>query len=897
MSSNASNINLYPQLSGVDPNILNQYLQPAQTQIPANTIWNTMTPEQRLATQEAPQSALQGNTGSLWGNIQREGKEIGTGLTNLWSQVTSGEFFPKALDYITSTDTAQKAEDFLNLQFSPYKFKVSDIGSRPVGDILLGAVQGAYENPISATLDAVSLGALKPLGKVGDVVNSTLGSKLNTRILPSSTGTKIEHALAGEIQPVKAEMSKLYNSLKSMETGDFENLIKAAEEGIPVPKNLEGDFAKLRKFSKDYDELVKKYSPETYVNPDELAMFQRYARNNNISYEQASRILTPVIESWKSGLIDLNKTAAKNNPISKFILESKKLYDEGKLFPVTHGLAEVNKAVDVVGANRILAGRFTNRIYGNATYSDIAKQLKQPDDFLEVLTSRYVDNYLAKSLLSGKLGGLDLAAKDAKNVKYISSKDLLEGNLRKAIGEAKPEKLLAEDIPIDNTILLELKHQLGDNKSALSGVTRDLYNTGKSALLAQGTYLGANAITGGMNALLNSNAMILSDIISAIKSKGDLAKKLGVYGYDVNNISKTPVLGGIQKANALLGGNVLRKADAALQNSFAELAAQAELRKRGLNTKDIDKLQANNKMQLGEMISDIRKVALLNSSNTILPKGITEAASAFNPFWRWQDTATQATLKMLEKSPTLANTVLVDVLANIGFDQEMQNRLQLGVSLDKPYVTYKFDEKTGEIRQTSAEFVPMTTTLKLIAPDTGTSFSPSIPFFTAMVNALEGKDKYGNLNKRAIKEHGKNVANVMGKRFEYTPEGGYKEVHGMADEVLATAVKELFGGVNLINRTVAPLAGSAVGKIIGQDIHYNQPYAQSIFGDYNDWDDKNNFIMGGSMDRQRTGEQVLRSLSGLYDQKYIPQYEERPDLSRTNMRNFWRQISKQENRR
>lgn len=904
-----NNLNLFPDLGGANPAIINQFSNdytPLQPRIPqesnTGTIWDTMTPEQRMTVfQERQQSALQGDTGSFLGNIGRNAKEIGTGLASLWHRAGDKDSWKQAWKYLSQTSSPQIMSDYLDLQFSPYKFKVSDIEQgRPIGDIVLGALQGAHENPIDAFLDFVSLGGGKLLLKGGNLVNKVVGDKLNTRVLPSETGVKIEQALAGEAQSVKTDMAGLFDSAKSIKSSNLPELIRAAEEGTPVPKGLESDFNRLKSFSDKYDELAQKYSPYTHVNADELATYQRYARKNNISYEQATKELTPLMEEWKLGNLDLEDLAKKGKDSkASFILESNKLYNEGKIFPVTHGLAEVDKlASEVTGEGRKFAGRFTTRAFGNSAYEDIAKQIQKPDEFIQKITEQYIDKHIADKIIEGKLSDFDLAAKDAgNNVKYLSRQDLSEGNLKKALEGARGEKLLEDDIPVNNVALQELKHQMAGETGAFAGISNDLYKIGKSSLLASGGYIGANAITGATQALLNSNVGLLNDVIDAIKSKGELAKKLGVYRYNTADISKNKVVAFIQNSNNISGGNILRKADALLQNAFAEIAAHSELRKQGLKVGDIDRLQQSNKMKLGEMITDIKKVALINSPNTILNKNVTSALSAYNPFWRWTDTATQATMKLLEKSPTLANTVLVDVLASIAFDKEMQERLRLNVSPDTPFTTYKFDDKTGEIRQMTAEFVPITTTLKLIAPDSNTSFSPSVPFFTAMVNAMQGKDKYGNPNKRAINTHSKNIATVMGKRYEYTPEGGYREVKGMGDEILATAVKELFGGVNLINKTVAPLFGTAVGKLTGQDIHYNQPYAQSIFGDFNDWDDKNNIIMGGSMDRQRTGEQVIRGLSGLYEQRYNPMYEDRPPMSRNAMKDFWKKISRQENRR
>ena len=921
--NNLQAFNLAPELSTPDLTLYNNMLNsgvlggsvgnqqnlPVQNttgQTPTQgTMWDTMTPQQieeaMQAATPAPQSDMNTPSGSIRENAFKNLQRIGTGLTSIYNNWDNPELWNAVEEYFKTHRGVDIFKDFANANFATYNFQLGDGRKRDPIDIALGALAGASENPIDAALDLISFGALKPVAKLADKVNEIAGGR---RILQTETSNAIEKGLAANAQEVKSSMSNLYNSLKKVDNKKMAELLKAAEEGTPLPKGFEKDFEALRNFSKQYDELAAKYAPETHVDPKTLATFQRYARLNNTTYQNAKRTLTPLIEEANAGKINLDELSDAGNLNARFIKESQDLYNQGKIFPVTHGLAEVNKLGDTINdADRIFSGRYSTREWGNSTYEDIAKALQTPDAFITGQARRYVNNVIARNMLDGNIGGVPLLKEgQTKNIAYISAEDLRNGDIRKALRGASNARNATDDIVVDKNIIGELKHQLDTEGSALNGVLRQLTSMIKSGALIQGTYLGANAITGATNAVMYSNIHLLNDIINAIGSKGRLSQKLGTYRYAMDDAGSVniPIAKQLDTAGRVLGGNLLRRADTAIQNIFSEIAAHANMRKMGITpSRRFDAVDQMDKARLGELIVDTKRTALINSTNTVLPKTLNDIASLMNPFWRWQDTAAQSTAHALEKSPVLANTVLVDILSNIGFDQEMQNRMNLGVSLDKPYVTFKFDPKTGQTMTTTAEFVPMMTTIKLLAPDKDSPFgSPTVFGLGTLINAVGGKDKYGNLNKRAAK-NGQVFANVQGKRYMYDQNTGeYREIGGMGDEILATAIKELVPPVNLYNRTVAPTIAGVLSAVSGQDIHFNQPYAQSVFGSFDDTDRNVNFLVGGNPSRRRTGAQILENLSGRYSSPYYPQFEEKTvPLTRNNMRSFWRNVNREQLRR
>lgn len=833
-------------------------------------------------------SAMEDKSGTFAQNFIKDAQEMGTGLVNLW--VHRGEI-PEAIgNYIKSNPSYLK--DLGNAMLSPYNTSVEDFGNKPAREIIANVLMGIHEHPFQVGVDVASLG-------VGKLVGSL--------IKPIAKGTAVERGVSTIGSEVGREGTKLYDILSNAkklarEKGvKIEDIIEAAETGKTVANQAEKDVLKeFRKFSDMYDNMAAKFSPNTYVGKEGTAVTQKILRdrmkiNPEISYAQVEREITPLMDLIREGkYTDVQKMAKEGNALAKEVVGAKALYDKGRIFPLTHGLANVEKTGESIVRNAAdIAGQFTRRAYGTSSYEDIAKQYIKPEEFLENTIDKHIDGAISQDLLRGTLGGQNILPDNPSRAVYLNRELLNQGNLKAAIQEIRKNRVYADDIAIDKDILNALKNQR-EPGGALSGYAKAFYNTGKSTLLAGGTYLGANAITGAVNALMNSNAFILSDILGAIGTKGKLAKDLGVFRRRLHQIDNVPVLKQIQKLNRSTGGALFGDVDRNIQNFLAEVGAHAELRKAGKFTNEAKEaaIRDMDRAKLGELINDVRRVALINSPNVPLPKAVQDIAFAVNPFWRWTVTAAQANLRMLEKNPLLANVALVDVAANIGFDREMQNRLKLGVTLDKPYTTYKIDDKTGQTKEITAEWVPLTTTIRMFDPQ-NSNFSPSVPVLTAITNALGGKDKYGRPLKLPDQD-GVITRTVGAKTMQFVPGEGFRPVENNAGEnVLNAAVKELIGGVNLWNRTVAPIASNFVSK----DGAYYQPYSGSLFGTFNQTFEGNRMV-GGDPNRPRTMQDVLNSFGGQYSSNYIPTREELglPEFTPRDVRQFMRGVTRDVNR-
>lgn len=876
-----------------------------------------LSPEERQqilsgGSQQVPDIAanIRGDGNNILKNFRANAAEYGTAFNSIASNL------PQTLKTIGGyvgrnwNDPWKVAFDISDAATSPYNFKIGDIGNKTLGEIAAGAAVGAYEHPLDATLDFVSFGGTEAIGKV--LKSTKAGQKVlraGENLLAKGgidLGSDINKAVQGGLDVNKSVIQRdLMEATKPIQKDlvmkatpeDLALAIKSAEEGIPVTgKTLEIKNA-LKEFSTKWDDVFKKYSPHTWVEPEELSIIQKIARDNKTTYQAVKKDITPILDTLKeeNGLNKVTELATSGNESAKKVLEAKRMYEAGDIFPVTHGIAEVDKTAGIDRSLAIYNKRFSTREFGNASYEDIAKQLVRPSEYLEKLGVNFANTEMAKQILEGaKLGGVkSLAPDDIGKVVYVNREALEqaarnEKDIHEVLKNAKKEKLLDDDIPLDETAAKILENKTERRAQAFGGVLGDFVKLIKQSMLGAGSYLGGNATTAISTALLNSGPMIISDIISAAKSKGQLLKELGLYRTDAiaskmsNNITQA-----ISNINDIGGGKALRWADRHIQNWWGEVGAHAALRKAGVKS-----VSDATKMQLADIVKNTRRAGLINDPVSSLPASLQTLLGVTNPFFSWIETATKSTYHQFKNAPFLTNVMLGDVLGQIGYDQEMQNRLNLGVKSDKPYVSYKFDDKTGEIKETTAEFIPITSTLKFAEGigglgDAG-SQPASVPFISDMINVAIGKDRYGRPLKRAVKNN--EVTQAVGTtRWKMDPNTGeMKKIGGQADEILATVIKDMLVPTSLWNRTIAPAVGGMMG------MHYNQPYAQSILGDFSDTDQFNNILIGGNPDKPRTGMDVIRSLSG---RSQYPYYEEREVMTPAEARRFMRGVAQQKSRR
>lgn len=892
---------------------------PQQTQVDPEYLakWQAMnSPEvQAAANQPYVPSWMEPSLNPIT-NFQRDIIRMGTGLINQGKHIINNPVgsAKSAIKYLLTHNPREVNRDFFDAQLSNYNLSTAQLVNQPLSESVKDAVAGIYTNPASAAIDLISLGGLHGADKVAKAVNKTVGK----RILPTSVGSDVEKGILASRADVSRNVQKYrekLNPLKEIDYTDLSKVVDSAETGSKLPEHLKPYKEALREQYYDFDNLVKNYSPQTYVAPDELSIIQKIARDEGKTVNYVRKEVTPYLQMADDELSAL----AKSNKIADKVVEAKQLYNKGEIFPVTHGIAEVMKDTpDAIAdtSNIVRNGRFSTREYGNAAYEDIAKQLQNPAEFLEGLQRQFELGQLTKELRQGKIGDIDVAPMPnakPKDIIYVNADKLESDGIVEALSKASPEAKTPSDIAVDKLTTQELAKQLqsGYGSSAFKGVARDIESLTKATALGSGAYIFGNVGSGAINALIESGAMLPVDVINALRSRGQLAKNVGayrdVYLPKVNPI-KTQGLKQIGWLGERTGGQLLRRADAAVQNGFAEIGLHRALRKAGISAKDRSKILAEgnlDKRTLGQAIQDARNAALMNSENTILSNGLTELGSMTNPFWRWTDTAARNTIRQFETHPFITNMVLSNYLANIGLNREMQERANIGIRTDAPMKSFVMDARSGQLKTFTTEYIAQLNTAKLLADPKDALMSSGDTTIGWVVNLLKGKDKYGRAFQRAQKSTDSNLAAVIGgvrktwnpKTGEFTRDESDIKVSEYINEFLHNASPS----VALLNKTVLPIAAEATGNV------YLQPYAGSTFGTFlpkenfgydmkgrpvvvdraGNIDDNANAIFGGNINRPRMLQDIESSMTSSYVAPYY-EGEERPTPSGMEIRQILR---------
>lgn len=665
------------------------------------------------------------------------------------------------------------------------------------------------------------------------------------------------------------------------------------------------------KVMEDFSDAVGNFVRTGELPEGELGEYiaKKYGRPETITKE------TGAVDS---GIKHLEKLAAEGDSLAGEVANSAKLFKKGDIFPITHGLAEVDKAAGIDELGRIMAGRFSTRAFGNATYENIAKQIANPNDYINQLTKNYLDESVRDILKNGYSGDINIKPVNPKDAMYIP-RDILEDvnkPMKQVLDSASNSPLRPDDIAIDKNFLKAFKdqYQLQQTNNPFGRTPLgDAYNLRKSTALASGGYLVGNLQTGVANAIMNSNVGLIDDIINATLTKGKLAKNLGVYRRDTfRNTNVTPAGKVLQDINLNTGGALLQKADSAIQNTMAEIAAHAELRRKGIAPKNrVSTIENMEATKLGDLINDVKLVSLINPTKSLAPSWMAGVGGVFNPFWRWVDTAAQSSLHMLNRHPVLANAVLFDVLAKAGYNKEMQSRLGIGVELDKPFVSYKVNPKTGEAREMSMEFLPQMNTLKFSSElidtikgkgDLDSVVSASIPLIGTTLFAMKGLNKYGKPMYRDHKSMYDSISVIDGKRYKLNPKTGLPEPEGgHLDEVISALANETLGSISLFNRTLAPSAAWASSKLTGQDYDYYLPYGQALFGSFarkgEAPTERVPFLVAGDPTRPRGDQEISNMIRGIYEAPYYPSPKiEQGIYNPTILRNFYKGLNRRDMR-
>lgn len=798
--------------------------------------------------------------------------------------------------------------DAINFLIVNYGITTQDIydaikGDKKASEVVGTALKNAAEHPIFTALDILPVGAKLLKGTKGVAKTTEQIAKEASNLSPAQ---KVANALNISGAEVGGSANKFIDKSEVVKKGKYteaqkKEAIKAhltGEERPDLPKQLLKDVGES---INSYDEMLTKSNKyaETLTNEDKFAIAdaQRVnAREGNIrSFDEIKRERQPYYDQLKTDSKIVEDLAKEGDKIAQDILESKKQFDKGylKIVPMAE-ITDINKVGKIDETGRVFAGRASDRRYGSATVDQIYETyFNSPNKWINNKVVRDIENTaLGEIATKNTLGGAELVTNDTKKVKYINPESKSISSMVESASDIASD---INKVAIDEKLLKELDSQFknmaeGSNPFGNGTVLGDFFNIFKSNALVSGGYLAGNAQTALYNAIVNAglNPLTLGrDFLEAWRSNSKLSKEVNTYRRltKMGDRVKNPVLKGVSKWTGTSSvSDMLNYFDTKIQNTAAEMALHNNLREKGIPfEKRAEALMDMDKLSLAQVIDDVQNVALFNKTRTLLPASAGKVWAATNPFWRWSDTAIQSTYHMLKKRPMATNLIWSKAMGNLLFDQEMQDRANIGVQSDKPFVSYRYNPQTKSIQEVSAEFMPMMNTVKLFGEtaiaaqkgDLGEAASKLgfgiIPGLTAIGNSFNGKDQYGRPILNARMDRRQMYANYgTGERMVMTPQGFKRVTGGTGEEVLGTTLNQFVGINRFANRTLMPAITGVANLLDNGDRVFYQPYQYQFVGEPGRAGQMPDYA---NPRRATSGMNSLDQLMGRYSRDYYPEYE------------------------
>lgn len=837
-------------------------------------------------------------------------------VTNIINDMKTGN---KSFSESYAENIAQPLADMLDYSFiSPNILSSAVRGDISPRQALELSMNRLVENPVDNVIDIGTVGlaaAPKSVVNIGRLLKS---GKAGEAAQVTKDLARIKTAQA--MEPV-AEAAEEF--AKAGSKSDFVNVIKSAEEGGVrlTPKEV-----KLKSMLKDMMNKYHQILVDAKLDRDPMlrTVSQYITRKTGVIHNEALKSILPFFENPEFVTEGLKITEAgkeyiksngKINPALDYIQKGLKGYTDGDLFPVTHVNADW-KALMAEGKTkdlgRLYYGHKSEMVNGLASYEGMAEQFANP-------------NYLSWEL------GLQIEQKAIANeIKAMAEEAKATGNIPEGAKWISPEELASvekvDDIPalLQDTparpdylpISADFVDRLVDaNKIATdfsspyrAGSFPDkAYKFFRQFALSKGMYLSGNVASSAYQTLMNSNINLLRDLNDSFKTQGRLSRVAGTSRPIKPYVREgKSILDKFQELTLKPTTAVFQYIDTKQQNMASEIALNNYLANKGIPVQNrVDYIKnLKDPTTITEMIERAQDAAGLNTGFSLLPQGTRPIVAMLDPFWRWKDTATRATVRGIKRQPILNNLVLHKGLGMMAFNQEMQHRMRVQADTNKPLVHIMYNPKNGMFRDQSAIWSPQAQSVQLLGGtlqsirerNTKALIENALPNTNpvgfGILNSLTGKDVYGNPLYREETLGGNPVLIDYNKkqRYEVTPEGEAKPLTTQADEVISQLVKNTVAPVGLVDDTGSAILQAGASSL-GYDINKYNPNGNAIMGSLNanaPWVNPNS---------PRTPDLAISRLLGMYT---TPEYDSLKDYEKLSPKQrikLMRQRTKQMNKR
>ena len=837
-------------------------------------------------------------------------------VTNIINDMKTGN---KSFGESYAENIAQPLADMLDYSFISPKI----ISSAVRGDIspqqaLELSMNRLVENPVDNVIDVGTVGLAavpKSVVNVGRLLNA---GKAGEAAQVTKDLARIKTAQA--MEPVAENAEEI---AKAASKASMAKVIKSAEEGGVKLTSKEKELKRmLSDMMKKYHAILGKHGLAT--DPMLRTVAQYITRKTGVIHNEALKSILPFFENPEFITKELKITEAgkeyikkngKINPSLDYIQRGLKGFLDGDLFPVTHAGADAAMLIlegKTAGLDRKFFGQFSDMVNGLASYEGMAEQFANP-------------NYLTWQMGNGIEQRVI-----ATEMKALAEKTKATGNIPKGTKWISPEELdtvkNVDDIPamLQDTparpdylpVSAEFVDRLVDTNKIATDFSSP-YRTGsfpdkaykffRQFALSKGMYLSGNVASSAYQTLMNSNINLLRDLNDTFKTQGKLSRVAGTSRPIKPYVREgKSVLDKFQELTLKPTTAVFQYIDTKQQNMASEIALNNYLANKGIPVQNrVDYIKnLKDPTTITEMIERAQDASGLNTGFSLLPQNTRPIVAMLDPFWRWKDTATRATVRGIKRQPILNNLVLHKGLGMMAFNQEMQHRMRVQADTNKPLVHIMYNPKNGMFRDQSAIWSPQAQSVQLLGGtlqavrerNTKAFIENALPNTNpvgfGILNSLTGKDVYGNPLYREETLGGNPVLIDYNKkeRHEITPEGDDKPLGIQADEVISQLVKNTVAPVGLVDDTGSAILQAGASSL-GYDINKYNPNGNAIMGSLNanaPWVNPNS---------PRTPDLAVSRLLGMYT---TPEYDSLKDYEKLTPRQrvqLMKQRTRQMNKR
>lgn len=419
-------------------------------------------------------------------------------------------------------------ENYINSLLSPYNTNIRELATFKTNP--LDVAQGAFDNPLSATLDALSLGGAKQLkGAISNIDIPNTAPSVIRQILPDVKQREINRHITESIVSSRNNTNKSYRALDALETAPLSNQEKIVEY---ITLNKDNDMSK-------FDRVVARGIKRDLRNATNFAVNQGWltakeARDNTIAQYVMGSLANKYNDLLHQDIISHmngNPTKSLNKEILDTIKEGEKLYDNNKISYLTQAIVnEVDPSGKVIATelNADASDYFdTRRIIGRAMAKDLAPRLQDSIRF-------QLDKvYRTKELQDVSDDLLTTIGREVKPGDILNPGEVIvnRNELRKAIANAFKKsndneitnvlntigKQSGEGIAVNKDYLVSLQNALKPQSRSLFA---NMYSQVKKNLLASPHWIAQNRVGNVSNNVING--VSLEDYKDAIGRFKDL---------------------------------------------------------------------------------------------------------------------------------------------------------------------------------------------------------------------------------------------------------------------------------------------------------------------------------------------------------------------------------------